>query len=103
MKMTIGIVGGSQEKTYQLVGSKYGCKILFHNGKTRNGGVKSDYKKIVRQSDCVVMLYGALGHGSMDVVKELCKEMKKPMIFQKNFGATGAIKKGIEILQQPAA
>lgn len=102
MTYTLAIIGGSQEKTYKTVGAKLGCKIIFHPGKVRNGGVKSDFRKLVKNSDCVVMLYGALGHVSMDVVKELCKELDKPMAFQKNYGASGAIKKGLATLTSAA-
>lgn len=96
-KQTIAIIGGSQEQTYKKVGNKFNCDVLFHNGKTRNGAVKKVFKNIIKNSDCIVVLVGACGHGTMDVVKQLCKEYEKPMIFQQGFGASMAIQKGVEI------
>jgi hypothetical protein len=102
-KQTIAIIGGSNEKTYTKVGKKFNCDVLFHCGKTRNGGVKKDFKNIVRKSDCVVIMLGACGHITMDVVKKLCKELNKPIIFQQGFGASLAIQKGVEVVSKAAA
>ncbi len=98
-KQTIAIFGGSNEMTYKKIGKKMNCKVLFHNGKTRNGGVKKDFKNLVKNSDCVVVLLGAIGHVSMDVVKSLSKEYGKPLVFQQGFGASMAIQRGLEQLK----
>lgn len=96
MKKTVAIFGGSQEKTYKQVGSKFGCEVLFHSGKTRNGGNKKEFRSIIKKADVVVVLLGACGHVSMDIVKELCKKSGKPIQFVNGFGASGAIQKGLE-------
>lgn len=101
-KQTIAIIGGSQENTYKKVGSKFNCEILFHNGKIRNGGVKKDFKNIVKKSDCVVIMLGACGHVTMDVIKKLCKDFNKPIVFQHGFGASLAIQKGVEVVNKAA-
>lgn len=96
MKKTIAIFGGSQEATYKKIGNKYGVNVLFHCGKSRNGGNKKEFSKLVKKADCVVVLLGAVGHVSMDIVKELCKEMGKEVVFHNGFGASGAIQLGLD-------
>jgi hypothetical protein len=81
MKKTIAIFGGSQESTFQKIGKKQGCKVLFHCGKTRNGGNKKEFQTLINKADCVVVMLGAIGHVSMDIVKEICKEQKKKWSF----------------------
>ncbi|WP_078557095.1 DUF2325 domain-containing protein [Bacillus alkalicellulosilyticus] len=96
---TIAIFGGDQESTYKQIGKKYGCKVLFHNGKSRNGGNKREFKNIIRKADIVVCLYGALGHVSQDCVKEVCKKLNKDLLFHGQ-GASGAIAKGLEGIER---
>ena len=96
MEKTIAIIGGSQESTYQRVAKKKGCHVLFHNGKTSGKGSKKFFRKMVRQADCVIVLVGACGHISMDIVKDLCKKTNTPICFHSNFGATGAIEKALK-------
>lgn len=98
MKKTVAIFGGSNELTFIKMGKKMNCNILFHSGKTRNGGNKKEFKTIIKKADCVVVLLGAIGHVSMDMVKEVCKQTGKPIEFVNGFGASGAIQKGIELL-----
>lgn len=102
MNKTIAIFGGSQEQTFKKLGSKFGCQVLFHNGKKRNGGNKKEFRNLIKKSDCVVVLEGACGHVSMDVVKVLCKSMNKELVFHKGFGATGAIQKCLDKLNKVA-
>jgi hypothetical protein len=103
MKMkTIAIFGGSQESTFKKLGEKYGCKVLFHNGKSRNGGNKKEFRNIIKKADYVVVLLGACGHVSMDIVKELCKKLNKEIIFHNGFGASGAIQMCVKKMQQAA-
>ena len=97
-KTTLAIIGGSQEQTYQKVGSKSGCKVLFHNGKSRNGGVKKDFRPLIKKADCVVVLLGAIGHVTMDVVKELCKENDTKIVYHQGFGASGAVNSGLQAI-----
>lgn len=98
-KQTIFIVGGSQEQTFKKIGKKQNCEILFHSGKVRNGGVKSAFRKSVKNADCVVVLVEACGHGTMYSIKELCKEYGKKVIFhQEGFGATGAVAAGVRLM-----
>lgn len=105
-KPTITIIGGSQEETFKKIGAKKGCNILFHNGKDRKGqgrnSGKNTFLSIVKKSDCVVVLLGACGHPTMNLVKELCKELKVNIIFQNGFGASAAITKGLAELNQTA-
>ncbi|MCM3619805.1 DUF2325 domain-containing protein [Sutcliffiella horikoshii] len=98
MKKKIAIFGGSQESTYKQVGKKMGCEVLFHSGKTRNGGNKKEFRSIIKKADVVVVLLGACGHVSMDIVKELCKKSGKPIEYVNGFGASGAIQKGLGII-----
>lgn len=103
MKKTVAIFGGSQEQTYVKVGKKYGYNVLFHNGKTRNGANKKEFRNIIKKADCVVVLLGACGHVSMDHIKDLCKKMNKTILFQNGFGASGAFKMCEEVLQNQTA
>ncbi|MBF0706630.1 DUF2325 domain-containing protein (plasmid) [Alkalihalobacillus hwajinpoensis] len=100
MNKTIAIFGGSQEKTYQKIGAKHGCKVLFHQGKTRNGGNKKEFRNIIKKADIVVCLVGALGHVSMDVVKEISKKNNKTIVYHNGFGASGAIQSCITIMSE---
>jgi len=95
-KPVIAVIGGSQEQTFKKVGKKMGCEVLFHCGKTRNGATKKDFRPLIKKSSAVVVLLGACGHVTMDVVKELCKDMGKKVVFHQGFGATGAIAAGLE-------
>jgi hypothetical protein len=96
---TLAIFGGSQEQTYLKQGKKHGCDVLFHCGKKRNGGNEKEFRSLINKADAVVVLLGACGHVSMDMVKSLSKELDKPFGFVKGFGASGAIKKGLELCQ----
>lgn len=102
LKLTIAIIGGSQEQTYKQIGKKNGCNILFHNGKTRNGATKKEFRPIIKKADCVVVLLGACGHVTMDVVKDLCKENSIRIVFHQGFGASGAVNTGLCAIQSVA-
>lgn len=97
-KPIIAIIGGSQERTFKQIGAKMGCQVLFHGGKVRNGGTKKDFRPIIKKADCVVVNLGAIGHVTMDVVKEICKESNKKIVFQEGFGASGAVHAGLNAL-----
>ncbi|MDD1505320.1 DUF2325 domain-containing protein [Lysinibacillus sp. CNPSo 3705] len=105
-KPTITIIGGSQENTFKKVGAKKGCDILFHNGKDRMGKgrntVKNTFLPIIKKGDCVVVLLGACSHPTMNMVKELCRELKVNIIFQNGFGASAAITNGLAELGKTA-
>ncbi|WP_066412757.1 DUF2325 domain-containing protein [Sutcliffiella cohnii] len=101
-KQTVLIFGGSQQDTYVKVGEKMNCNVIFHGGKSRNGGVKKTFKSLVEKADCVVVMGGAIGHVSMDVVKKLCKEMNKPVVYQKGFGASLGIQRGLNAISNVA-
>jgi hypothetical protein len=94
-KPVIAIIGGSQEKTYKEVGAKKGCQIIFHGGKVRNGGTRKDFRPLVKKADCVVVLLGACGHVTQEIIKALCKETNTLVTFQNGRGASGAIEKGL--------
>ncbi|WP_240468621.1 DUF2325 domain-containing protein [Gracilibacillus sp. YIM 98692] len=100
---TIAIFGGSQENTFKKIGAKHHCRVLFHNGKTRNGGLKREFKNIIKKADVVIVLYGACGHVSVDCVKEVSKKLGKKVLFHKGFGASGAIQKGVHAMDKQAA
>lgn len=97
-KPVIAVFGGSQEGTFAKLGKKYNCEVLHHSGKSRNGGNKKEFRNIIKKADSVVVLLGACGHVSMDVVKDVCKKLDKKVDFVNGFGATGAIQKGLEAL-----
>jgi len=102
-KTKIAIIGGSQEHTYKNIGNKLGCEIMFHGGKSRNGASKKEFRPLIKKADCVVVLLGACGHITMDVVKELCKENQKQVVFHQGFGASGAVKNGLRAIQHIAS
>lgn len=102
MKKTIAVIGGSQEQTYKKVGQKFGVEVIFHTGKSRNGGNKREFSTLINKADCVVLLIGALGHVSMDLAKEACKEQGKKLFTHKGFGASGAIQLCVDHLNQVA-
>ncbi|MBU7595861.1 DUF2325 domain-containing protein (plasmid) [Metabacillus halosaccharovorans] len=99
MKKTIAIFGGSQELTYRKIGEKNGVNVIFHSGKSRNGGNKKEFRTVIKKADCVVVLLGAVGHVSMDVVKDVAKKLGKTVIYHDGRGATGAIKSCLEFLK----
>lgn len=103
MKKTVVVFGGSQENTLRKLGLKRGIDVLFHSGKTRNGGNKREFKNLVKRADCVVLQVGAIGHVSMDIVKDLCKKQGKELLFHTGFGASGAISMCVEHLERTAA
>jgi hypothetical protein len=100
---TVAIFGGSQEQTYKKIGQQYGIEVLFHNGKVRNGKHTKEFRTMIKKCDCVVVLLDACGHVAMDIVKEYAKRMNKDIIFQKGFGASGAIKMAATKLNVPQA
>lgn len=102
MRKTVAIFGGSQEATYKRIGQKNNVNIIFHSGKTRNGGNKKEFKTLVKKADCVVVLLGAVGHVSMDIVKEVCKDLGKDVLYHNGFGASGAIQRCVEHLNTAA-
>jgi len=102
MKTTIAIIGGSQKQTFERIGKKYGCEVIFHNGKVRNGGVKKNFESIIRKADCVVVLLGAISHTTMNTVKKLCKKEGKIVVFQNGFGASLAIQSVLNALANAA-
>lgn len=103
MKKTVAIFGGSQQSTYLKIGKKHGLEVLFHSGKCRNGGNKKDFSSLVKKADCVIVLLGACGHVSMDIVKELCKKHNKVLYFHNGFGASGAFQLCLEHFECKAA
>lgn len=103
MKKTVAIFGGSNCKTYENIGAKHGFTVLFHSGKSRNGGNKKEFKNLVKKADCVVVMLGACGHVSMDIVKELCKKQDKDLYFHNGFGASGAFQLCLEHFECKAA
>lgn len=102
MNKTVAIFGGSQESTYKKIGRKHGLEVLFHSGKCRNGGNKKNFSSLIKKADCVIVLLGACGHVSMDIVKELCKKQGKEVIFHNGFGASGAFQMCAEHLGKTA-
>ncbi|WP_028393898.1 DUF2325 domain-containing protein [Bacillus cihuensis] len=102
-KTTLAIIGGSQKQTFEKIGAKHGCAVLFHDGKIRNGAVKKDFSPIVKKADCVVVLLGACGHVTMDVIKELCKEKNTPVVYHQGRGGSGAINSGLNLLNSRIA
>lgn len=99
MGKTIAIIGGTQEQTFKKVGKKAGCQVLFHNGLS---GSKKEFGPLINKADGVVILLGACGHRTMDIVKGLCKENNVKLAFQQGFGASGAISKGLTMLSETA-
>lgn len=97
-KPTIAIIGGSQELTFKKIGKKNDCNISFHGGKTQGGAKKNVFKKVVKKADAIVVLNGACGHIAMELVKDLSKQMNIPIDFIEGFGATGAIKAGLKLI-----
>jgi hypothetical protein len=102
MKKTVAIIGGTQETTFKQIGRKLGVDVLFHCGKSRNGGNKKEFRTLVKKADCVVILLGALGHVSMDIVKEVCKEQDIKLLTHDGRGASGAIQKCVSFLNTAA-
>lgn len=102
-KQTVGIIGGSQEQTFKKIGKKFGLEVIHHSGKVRNGANAKTFRTIVKNSDVIVVCLDACGHVTMDCVKELAKKMGKKIDYIQGFGATGAIQKGLEMLNNGTA
>lgn len=90
-QQTILIIGGSQEQTFKKMGKKQNCQVLFHSGKSRNGGVKKTFRPLIEKADCVVVLSGACGHETMYSIKDICKESGKKVVYRNGRGASGAV------------
>lgn len=99
MRKVVAVIGGSQKQTYKKIGEKYGVQILFHSGKN---GSKKELQNVVKKADCCVLLLGACGHVSMDLVKIACKKQGKDLLFHNGFGASGAIQRCVNHLNQIA-
>ncbi|QAS54729.1 DUF2325 domain-containing protein [Halobacillus litoralis] len=94
--LKIAVIGGTQEKTFQKVGAKHGCKVLFHDGTGKQNGRKKSFRTIVKKADVVICIYGSCGHITMECVKESCKQLDKKLIFHKSRGASGVIQRCLE-------
>lgn len=57
MNKTIAVFGGSHESTLKKLAKQHGCSVLFHNGKTRNGGNKKEFKNIIKIRHCCLPLW----------------------------------------------
>lgn len=99
MKKTVAIFGGDKESTYKQLGKKNGCDVLFHNGKARNGGTVKAFQPLVNKADFCIVLLGSIGHISQDLIKELGKELGKPVIFQPGKGVSAALRKGLDLVE----
>jgi len=95
-KKTVAIIGGSQEQSFKKIGKKMGCNVLFHNGITRNGGTKKEFRPLIKNADSVVLLLGACSHVTMEIVKGLCKENDTSIAFHQGFGVSGALSLGMD-------
>ena len=91
MKKTICVIGGTQKSTIKSLGEKRGLNILYHDGHVRGGGNKTVFQKMIKRSDCVVVLEGACSHPSMWLMKELCKKYHTPIHFHAGRGVSGAL------------
>lgn len=89
MNKTITIIGGTQTTTMKTLGKKKGFTILHHDGYVR-GGNKSLYQKMIKKSQCVIVL-GHCSHSSMWLIKELCKKNGVPVEFLPGRGVSGAL------------
>ncbi|MDQ0271244.1 DUF2325 domain-containing protein [Cytobacillus purgationiresistens] len=102
-KPVLAIIGGNNESTYKKIGQKMGCQVLFHVGKKRNGAPKLEFKPLVKKADIVIVLKDCCGHEAMNVIKELCKETGKTVVFPDGYGASGPIKMGLAALTNKIA
>lgn len=89
----ICIIGGSQKETFEKIGKKRGFKVLHHDGKTGGGKVEKQIISLVRKSDYLVIMMGAIKHQTMWVVRDLAESLGVPIIFHDGFGASGAFEK----------
>lgn len=90
MNKTISIIGGTQESTMKALGQKKGFTILHHDAHVRGGGNKKTFQKMVKKSQCVIVL-GACSHSSMWLIKDLCKKYNVPVEFLSGRGISGAL------------
>ncbi|MBU8908114.1 DUF2325 domain-containing protein [Desertibacillus haloalkaliphilus] len=97
MNKTIAIIGGTQYQTFQKIGKKNGCDVLFHDGKAVSP-IKKELRNMIRKADCVVILLGACSHSSMGVAKEMANKFGKQICYQEGRGATGAIQTALQHL-----
>jgi hypothetical protein len=99
MKKTILIIGGFNEKAYQELGKRKGnYNVLFHDGIIKRAST-SVFEKLVKQSDCVVLLQAACSHKTMWEVKKLSKKYEVPVTYPRSRGVSGAINSAIELFQ----
>jgi hypothetical protein len=95
---TIAIIGGSQKQTFQRLATKQGCRVLFHDGKSKRKK-EEVFVPIVRQADCVLIMMGALNHPTMWTVRKIAEKLGKPIAYHQGYGGTGALKKGLNLIE----
>lgn len=95
MANTLLVVGGNQDKTFKKMGGRFELKVLHHPGESKKSGNKKEYQTLINKADCVVVLKGAINRKSMIMVKEICKEQNKTIVYHQGRGVTGAIQSSL--------
>ncbi|MET1174384.1 DUF2325 domain-containing protein [Paenibacillus amylolyticus] len=95
--MRLAIIGGTQKDTFKKIGKKYGLAVTHHDGKCKKA-LEKEFTPIIRNSDVIIILKGALQHASMWAVRDLAREYNKALGFHEGRGATGAIEKAIHLI-----
>ncbi|KGP81380.1 MULTISPECIES: DUF2325 domain-containing protein [Paenibacillus] len=95
--MKLAIIGGTQTETFKQIGKKYGLDVNHHHGLCKRK-VEKQLEPLIRKSDVIIILKGALQHVSMWKAKDLAKEYNKLLGFHDGRGATGAIEEALCLL-----
>ncbi|WP_374724205.1 DUF2325 domain-containing protein [Calidifontibacillus erzurumensis] len=97
VQKTVAIIGGSQHNTMKQIAKKAGLLVLFDDGKSPN---EAKYRKMVNQSDSIIIMTGACSHPAMWLIKSIAKEESKPIIFHRGRGVSGAIQAAVNAMTE---
>ncbi|QOY37688.1 DUF2325 domain-containing protein [Anaerobacillus isosaccharinicus] len=98
-RKTMAIIGGTQERTMRKIAGRVGYELIFDDANSHRAK-ETKYKSIVENADVIVVMTGACSHKAMWLIKSLAKEVKKPIVFNKNgFGVSGAIQLGVNAIE----
>lgn len=83
--MNIAIIGGiNVKRNIKKIEAEYNCRLLIDDG--LGCKKKRIYKKMVQESDVIVMRTSGISRLSMETVKDLAKSLNRPLVFTSNMG-----------------
>ncbi|WP_026701608.1 DUF2325 domain-containing protein [Salibacterium aidingense] len=91
---TLTIIGGTSKETIQKMGQKAGFYVWFDDALKPK---QPKYRRMISDSDCVIVLIGACSHKAMWMAKHLAKELEIPIRFSQGRGISGAFMEAAKV------